>query len=234
MSSLVKPGFSQEQLRDRFVGITSVLLAHIDSLLPSGLKRVVAPEDVLQEAFIKALHYKDSFRPADAQDFIRLAKLLCEHVMISIIHKHSTIKRGRDQLAGFAPSGSASYVILYNQLHVEHRTPSRVVSSREAVAALQSALLALAQDRREAVHLRHIDGLSVNEIALRMKKTRRSINSLIYHGLKQLKDELENAESPEPSRVARWLERIRQALQLGSLGHETVQAAKELLRLFGM
>jgi hypothetical protein len=36
--------------------------------------------------------------------------------------------------------------------------------------------------------------------------------------LENIKDELENAESPEPGMVARWLERAKQALQLGSLG----------------
>ena len=49
-----------------------------------------------------------------------------------------------------------------------------------------------------------------------------------------MKDELEEADSPEPGRVAIWLEKVRRALQAGSLGHETVQAAKELLQLFGM
>lgn len=52
--------------------------------------------------------------------------------------------------------------------------------------------------------------------------------------LKNVKEELEQASAPEAGRVAAWLERARQALQLGSLGHETVQAAKELFQLFGL
>lgn len=54
------------------------------------------------------------------------------------------------------------------------------------------------------------------------------------HNLESVKEELEEAPQPEPGRVARWLERTRQALQLGGLGYETVQAVKELLKLFGL
>lgn len=56
----------------------------------------------------------------------------------------------------------------------------------------------------------------------------------VVRNLENVKDELEQSDSPEPVRVAGWLEQARQALQLGSLGYETVQAAKELFRLFGL
>jgi len=49
-----------------------------------------------------------------------------------------------------------------------------------------------------------------------------------------VKEELEHVEQPETGRVARWLGRAKQAMQLGSLGYETVQAANELFRIFGM
>jgi len=49
-----------------------------------------------------------------------------------------------------------------------------------------------------------------------------------------VKEELEHVEQPEASRVSRWLERAKQAVQFGSLGYETVQAAKELFKVFGL
>ena len=51
--------------------------------------------------------------------------------------------------------------------------------------------------------------------------------------LENIKEELEHAEQPEPGRVVRWIERAKQAMQLGSLGRETVQAAKELFKALG-
>ncbi|MGD9949791.1 MAG: hypothetical protein AB7U29_15115 [Desulfobulbus sp.] len=49
-----------------------------------------------------------------------------------------------------------------------------------------------------------------------------------------VKEELEHVDQPEPGRVFRWLERAKQSVQLGSLGYETVQAAKELFKVFGL
>lgn len=51
--------------------------------------------------------------------------------------------------------------------------------------------------------------------------------------LENVKEELEEVDNPEPGRVSRWLERAKQAIQLGGLGFETVAAAKELFKLFG-
>lgn len=52
--------------------------------------------------------------------------------------------------------------------------------------------------------------------------------------LENVQEELEHTDQPEPARLTRWLERAKQAAQLGSLGHETTQAMKELLKLFGV
>lgn len=52
--------------------------------------------------------------------------------------------------------------------------------------------------------------------------------------LSRVKEELEDEEQPDPSRLARWMEKAKQALQLGSLGREAVDAAKQLFELFNI
>jgi len=52
--------------------------------------------------------------------------------------------------------------------------------------------------------------------------------------LEKVKDELENESQPDESRISKWLERTKQAIQLGSFAHETVSACKELLEAFGV
>ena len=54
------------------------------------------------------------------------------------------------------------------------------------------------------------------------------------HNLSSVKEELEGVSEPETGRVAKWLERTQQALQIGGLGSETVRAARELLLQFGL
>ena len=52
--------------------------------------------------------------------------------------------------------------------------------------------------------------------------------------LGNVKEELEQSGAPDPSRVQKWLTRAKEAIQFGSLGRETVQAARELFKLFGV
>ncbi len=49
-----------------------------------------------------------------------------------------------------------------------------------------------------------------------------------------VKEELESVASPEPTRVGRWLQKFKEICQVGSLGAETVAAAKELFKVFGV
>ncbi|MCX5895880.1 MAG: hypothetical protein NTZ51_08640 [Proteobacteria bacterium] len=75
----------------------------------------------------------------------------------------------------------------------------------------------------------------IDEILVRLRnESANDYRDEAVRNLKNVKEELEQANSPEPNRVAAWLEQARQALQFGSLGYETVQAAKELFRIFGM
>ena len=115
MSAVAPTSLSREDLRDRFVGISTLLRTHIQELLPRELSRVIAPEDVLQETFIKALKYKDSFRWDDMADFIRLAGTKrptspergCRHTTAAGRALHA--RQHANFLRGGALSGACAY-----------------------------------------------------------------------------------------------------------------------------
>lgn len=72
-------------------------------------------------------------------------------------------------------------------------TPSRSVSKREAVHAVNEALAAIAPDYRQAISLVHIEGLPVRDAAERMGKTERAVHGLCRRGMKQLQQQLGTA-----------------------------------------
>ena len=71
-------------------------------------------------------------------------------------------------------------------------------------------------------------------LALLHDETAGEARDQAMHNLSSVKEELEGASEPEAGRVAKWLERTRQALQIGDLGAETVRAARDLLLQFGL
>src|SRR3569833_501517 len=55
----------------------------------------------------------------------------------------------------------------------------------------------------------------------------------IIRNMTNVKEELDT-ESPDPSRLSRWLEAGKNAIQTGGLGYETVEAFKQLMSMFGL
>jgi RNA polymerase sigma factor (sigma-70 family) len=70
------------------------------------------------------------------------------------------------------------------------KTPSGVAASSEAAHAIRDALDTLPQSMREALWLKYVEGYQRPEIARAMRKSESAVGSLIFHGLKRLRDKL--------------------------------------------
>jgi RNA polymerase sigma-70 factor (ECF subfamily) len=74
----------------------------------------------------------------------------------------------------------------------DESSPSRAMASEEA-AVLGCALEELPPDQREAVRLRHLEGLSLEEIANQMGRSEASVAGLLKRGLQALREILSTA-----------------------------------------
>ena len=75
----------------------------------------------------------------------------------------------------------------------------------------------------------------ISDLVDRIKAESQSDEAIsAIRNLVNVKEEIESEEAPDQARLSKWLEGAKQAIQLGSFGYETVSAAKELLKLFGI
>ncbi|HUU98941.1 MAG TPA: sigma-70 family RNA polymerase sigma factor [Phycisphaerae bacterium] len=164
------------------------LVAHLTRELPADLRGVVSAEDVLQEAYVVAFRQVDTFEPRGADAFYHWLRAIAKHRLFDAIKGERAAKRGGRRTPVEAQPGTAasSVVELLELLNVHERTPSRSVARHEAVAALQVAFAGLKDDYREALRLRHIEGLSVAETAARMSRTERAVHMLCHRALQRL------------------------------------------------
>ncbi|MDY3563784.1 sigma-70 family RNA polymerase sigma factor [Gemmata sp. JC673] len=72
-------------------------------------------------------------------------------------------------------------------------SPSGRVMASEEAAVLASALEELPDDQREAVRLKHLEGLSLAEVADRMGRSEPSVAGLLKRGLQALREKLSAA-----------------------------------------
>ena len=171
------------------------LRRYIESKIPAKLRSVLAADDILQDVWIAAFRATTTFRGNQGEDFDRWLMTITNRKLVDSFRTALAVKRGgKTPIVGEAQARRSSIADLFARIASPQATPSRVTSAKEAVEAVADALACLSDDRGRAVKMRHIDGLSVPEIASRMQRTIPAVHSLLFNGLRDLRSRLGSAE----------------------------------------
>jgi len=160
--------------------------AAVQARLPDRLKRVLSPDDILQEVWITAFQNIDSFRMDRKDALDRWITVIFQNEVVSILKTEMRIKRGGEARFARSYARSGSFADRFDGVESPGRSPSRVVAVGEAGDAVQVALASIQEARREALILRFLENCSLDEIATRMGRSKSSIQSLLYFGLRDL------------------------------------------------
>lgn len=163
----------------------------VERRIPAKLKTVISADDVLQETWLAAFRHVDGFSNERTNAFMKWITTIATNKVVDSIKSATRVKRGGSEIAMCAAAGGLEPLsALFERLVGSGPTPSRDSSAREVADAVQVALSALPDDRRRAITLRHLQGYAPAEIALRMSKSVSAVNGLLFHGMKQLRDNL--------------------------------------------
>ncbi|HEV7684743.1 MAG TPA: sigma-70 family RNA polymerase sigma factor [Pyrinomonadaceae bacterium] len=124
--------------------------------------------DAVQEAFIDAFQALDRFDPT--LRFYPWFYVILRNRCYKLAHGRK--KRETDSSA-----------------EMEILAPTAAVNPEDSML-LEQALLELATEDRELITLRHLDGLSYQELAARLETPQGTIMSRLYHARKKLRDRL--------------------------------------------
>ncbi len=181
----VGTGISTRKLLQILYELSEELRISIDREIQPRFRSAVSADDILQEIWIAAFRI-DRASVHDWEGWITTA---ARSKLIGELRAARTLKRGGDlQRVNVIDSRVSSYVDLFSRVQANTRTPSREVSAKEACRAVNIALAALPENRRQAIYLCYIEGLSRRETAARMDKSEAAVNSLIHAGLGQLRE----------------------------------------------
>jgi len=163
--------------------------------LPGEWRRLVACDDVLQEALTQAWRDIKRFEPSGRGAFAHWLEAIARNRWTDMLRKARAAKRGGGRLpVSFEKGTTASSVAdLLEVLACDDQTPSRVAASREAEQAIKVALAGLNQTYEQAIRMRYLEKLPVAEIAACMGRTERAVQMLCNRGLKKLRESLGNA-----------------------------------------
>ncbi len=153
------------------------------------LKVKVAPEDILQEAYLDVFRRLNQFEQRSPESFFNWVTKIIDNRLIDTQRAMRCQKRDiKREISLHAALGSESYWNLLDELYADSTTPSRVARREEAIGALQACLSCLSDLHRQVIELRFLEVVPVAEVARRLHKSEATVVALSKSALKALRE----------------------------------------------
>jgi RNA polymerase sigma-70 factor (ECF subfamily) len=154
------------------------------------LPRNLAASDLVQDTLIRGVDGFAGFRGTTNGELARWLRQILQN-QAAAVRRHQGRQKRED------PVDRVQWV----SRRSESATPSEVAMSLEDRQRLEWALGRLAEDQRQAIHLRHRDDLSFREIGQRLDRSEEAARKLWARAVVQLQQELgtnerRNADPP--------------------------------------
>jgi RNA polymerase sigma-70 factor (ECF subfamily) len=150
------------------------------------LQARIDPSDLVQQTLLKAHEKQDQFRgKTDAERAAWLRAILANQ-MADALRRFRRQQGSREQSIEEALDASSARLDAW--LAAERSSPSERIVDQERLLEMAEAMARLPEDQRTALELRHLQGLSVPAAAQRMGKSPGAVASLLYRGMKSLRE----------------------------------------------
>jgi RNA polymerase sigma-70 factor (ECF subfamily) len=174
---------------------TNYLKLLLTAQLDGRLRARISPSDVVQETFFEAHRDFHQFRGQSTGEFIAWLRRILINNLLRVVEQH-LIAEKRDvrrevSLERMRTGIDQSTVRLESLLAASGASPSADAQRRERELQLADALTVLPPDYRDVIVLRHIEGLSFDDIALRMERTSGAVRMLWVRAIRQLRDNMQ-------------------------------------------
>jgi RNA polymerase sigma-70 factor (ECF subfamily) len=146
------------------------------------LLAAVEVDDLLQESFLQAFEDIQRFNYETPGSFWNWLAAIASHVVLDAARFQGRQKRNAGDVLRFRSATNPD-----GPEPADFKTPTLLLSEKEAVDALFERLKALPKDYREAILLAKVEGLTTSEIAAHMGKTREAAALLLHRALKRFR-----------------------------------------------
>lgn len=151
-----------------------------ESELSQKLSKRVDASDVVQQTYLSVCKKVEQFQGDNIEEFVAWIFQIHRHNIKDAARAHTAVAKRDVNLEQSANiEGIAT--------GYEDSTPSQRAIRNEENYNLVQMIQKLPDDQRKAVHMRHIDGKSLTEIAAAMDRSTQAVASLLKRGLEHLR-----------------------------------------------
>jgi RNA polymerase sigma-70 factor, ECF subfamily len=158
--------------------------------IPAPLRGQLGSSDIVQQTLLQAHRKREQFRGQSEVEYRAWLRAILARLLADAARRYVPGHPGRAQSLERALEESSQR--LERELAAEESTPSERLMRQERLLELAEAMGRLPEDQQTALELRYLQGLSVTEICQRMGRSTPSVASLLYRGLKGLRERLDD------------------------------------------
>jgi RNA polymerase sigma-70 factor (ECF subfamily) len=174
-------------LLDRYRGLLRRLA---NQGLNPALGRRLDASDLVQQTFLEAAENFERFRGTDEAELAAWLRRILEYNVAGAARDHLFRQKRAAGREASLDESRADGVAWRDRLAAQQTSPSLRAVRLEQAARFLEALGRLPADQREAVRLRHVEGLPIDEIAAKLGRSPEAAAGLIKRGLHALRARL--------------------------------------------
>lgn len=168
----------------------------IASRMGPELRKRMSPDDILQEALLKAWQARAEFTWQGTPAFRKWLLRIAERCIEDQRDYAGAKKRNEFRTVQIGPTGGPSAAVIGTVDPWTSTTPSRIAREHEKAALMERALVSLPDEVRDVVRLRLFEELEIQEIAVRLGLGESAVRHRFRKGAERYRDELRNLMGP--------------------------------------
>lgn len=154
--------------------------------LDPRLRRKVDPSDVVQDALILAFDNIEQFKGTTPGEFMGWLSQILTNALATEARKWNRPGRDVKREQAVSQGVDRSSQRLDGLLRDTGLSPDQQAQRAEQLLRLAEALDSLPEDERSAIEMNYLDGLTIENTARVMERSRHRVTRLIRNGLKKL------------------------------------------------
>jgi RNA polymerase sigma-70 factor (ECF subfamily) len=174
----------------------SYLLLLARMKLDRKLRSKLDASDVVQQTLLEAHQALESFRGNDSAAQAAWLRQILARNLVNAVRDLTRAKRDVRKERALKTDLDASASQLDGWLASEQSSPSQKMERQERALLLAEALAQLPESQRDAVMLRHFQGMTLAEIAEQLDCTTAAVTGLLQRGLKNIRKSLAKGNEP--------------------------------------
>jgi RNA polymerase sigma-70 factor (ECF subfamily) len=167
------------------------LLARVH--LEPGLRCKIDESDLVQDTLLKAYQALDRFHWRSEAELLAWLRAILVNALRDALRRFQADARDLYREQSLDARLDESSVRLESMLAQSGLTPGDQAVRQEQLLALAKALAQLPDDQREALEMKHLQGLTVVQVGEHMGKSRAAVAGLLRRGLDRLRELLDSS-----------------------------------------